>query len=921
MSSHRTGTGMDETNKLARDCINLWTTIAQTLAIWPESIEVLRINQNLSAAGAKGYYTTADYYGEGQELVGRWRGEAARRLGLSGQVAQAEWDALCDNRDPRAGETLTQRQKTQRRVGYDFNFHAPKSLSLLHAVTQDERLLDAFREAVDNTMRDMEAEMQTRVRRDGQNVDRTTGNMVWGEFVHLTARPVDGVPDPHLHAHCFVFNTTWDGTEERWKAGQFAGIKRDAPYFEALFHSRLARRVEELGLRVERTRERWELACIPKTAIDRFSRRTARIEAKAKELGITEPGVKGELGATTRERKRADLPMDELRREWESRLSPEEREAVAKSAGMLGGEAIAEDHRATEVAVERAVDHCFERSAVVPERRVLARALRQAVGVGSPDQVKRVVATQGLLWANRDGERLATTRAVLEEEQRMIEFAKRGRGACRPLVTESHAFKRQWLNAGQRAAVEHVLEARDRVVVVRGAAGVGKTSMMQEAAEAIEAAGTRVRVFAPSADASRGVLRSEGFHDADTVARMLVDERLQSELHGAVIWIDEAGLLGSRTTAALFRLADRIDARIVLSGDRAQHGSVERGAVLRLLEEEAGVRSVEIKEIQRQKGEYRQAIEALSDGRTDEGFRRLDHLGWVKEVCEPDRYQALARDYVETVAEGKSALVVSPTHREGEWITDEIRSRLKRIGRLGGTSETLTVLENANLTEGERRDPLSYSPGDVLVFHQNAKGFTKGARVAVGDGPLPLAEAGKFQVFRANMLPVAAGDLLRVTRNGATLDGMHRLNNGAIHRVKGFSAEGDLVLENGWRVAKDFGHLAHGYVVTSHASQGKTVDRVLIGQSSMSFPASSREQFYVSASRGRQQAVVYTDDKRALLDAVRRSDDRITATELIADEERRTRAATMRRHQDLELTGGASNRESARVREEFIRDQ
>ncbi len=76
------------------------------------------------------------------------------------------------------------------------------------------------------------------------------------------------------------------------------------------------------------------------------------------------------------------------------------------------------------------------------------------------------------------------------------------------------------------------------------------------------------------------------------------------------------------------------------------------------------------------------------------------------------------------------------------------------------------------------------------------------------------------------------------------------------------------MLENGWTVGKDFGHLAHGYVVTSHASQGKTVDRVFVGQSSQSFPASSREQFYVSASRAREQVIIYTDDKEALLEAV-----------------------------------------------------
>src|SRR5271170_8082076 len=157
---------------------------------------MLRITQNSQAGGAKSYYSTADYYSEGQELTGRWRGKAARRLGLSGDVKQPDWDALCDNRHPQTGEQLTPRRKTDRTVGYDFNFHVPKSVSLLYAMTRDERLLDAFRDAVDGTMHDIESEMRTRVRKRGKNEDRVTGNMAWGEFVHLTSRPVDGVPDP-----------------------------------------------------------------------------------------------------------------------------------------------------------------------------------------------------------------------------------------------------------------------------------------------------------------------------------------------------------------------------------------------------------------------------------------------------------------------------------------------------------------------------------------------------------------------------------------------------------------------------------------------------------------------------------------------------------------------------------------------------
>jgi conjugative relaxase-like TrwC/TraI family protein len=141
---------------------------------------MLRIIESPSAAQAKRYYTTADYYTEGQELTGLWRGAGAARLGLDGVIQPADWNALCENQHPTTGERLTPRTRANRRVGYDFNFHVPKSLSVLEAFAEDPRLLEAFREAVRGTMAEMEGEMQARVRKAGRNENRTTGNMVWG---------------------------------------------------------------------------------------------------------------------------------------------------------------------------------------------------------------------------------------------------------------------------------------------------------------------------------------------------------------------------------------------------------------------------------------------------------------------------------------------------------------------------------------------------------------------------------------------------------------------------------------------------------------------------------------------------------------------------------------------------------------------
>jgi conjugative relaxase-like TrwC/TraI family protein len=861
---------------------------------------MLRIIENKSASSAKTYYTlpsTADYYIDSQELQGNWRGDGAARLGLSGAVEREAWEALCDNRHPATGESLTPRRKQDRRVGYDFSFHVPKSVSLLYGLTKDERILEAFRASVDDTMRGMEREVKTRVRKDGKNEDRVSGNMVWGEFIHQTARPVNGTPDPHLHAHCFVFNFTFDDQEGRWKAAQFGDLKRDASCFEAEFHSRMSQRLSALGLPIERTRKGYEIAGFSPATLAKFSRRTARIEEKAKAAGITDPAEKSELGAKTRERKQKNLSMPELRREWTSRLLSDESDALARISDRVGstpGKGDEEHEEVARAAVRRAVEHCFERKSVVPERQVLAEALKCSYGQSSVECVKQALAEEKLIVGERDGQRVATTAQVLAEEKAMIAFAREGRGQCPPLVKGPHVFKRDWLNTDQRRAVEHVLSSRDRVMVVRGKAGAGKTVMLKEVAEAIEAAGTKVYTFAPSADASRGVLRAEGFKNADTVALLLKDERLQQACAGQLIYIDEAGLLGTRTMAQIFDLAERIDARIVLQGDRAQHGSVERGAALRLLETEAGLVPAELKNIQRQRGSYKEAVWALSEGRTEAGFHALNKLGWIKEVPLIDRYKLLAHDYVAAAKKGKSVLVVSPTHREAENTDDAIRSELRKIKLLGVEQRRFTVLENANLTVAERRDGVNYQNGDVVVFHQNAKGHRKGERLVAGESAVPLQQAERFTAYRTSSRALSPGDLIRITANGQTMDGK-RLNNGMILKVRDFTKDGDIRLSDGGTIAKDWGHWSFGYTVTSHAAQSRTTDVVLVAESAASFPAASREQFYVSVSRGRQQATIYTDDKAALLDAVKQSDERISATELDAERQHRELAAAIER--------------------------
>jgi len=815
---------------------------------------MIRISQQDSAKDAKRYYATADYYSEGQEIIGLWGGKAASRLGLSGTVDKASFEHLCDNLDPRTGKPLTVRTRSERTVGYDFTFSVPKSVSLLYALSGDQDILDAFRASVAETMREMEAEMKTRVRRNRQDADRTTGNMVWAEFIHTTSRPVDGQPDPQLHAHVFVFNTTWDQEEERWKAGQFRELKRDAPYFQAAFRVRLAGRLQELGFGVERKRDDFEIAGVPRDVLKRFSRRTALIEKVAEEKGITNPDRKAELGAETRERKSKALSWNALRKEWDARLTDKERETMASVHRREKSPNRPE--RGDKAAVDYAIEHSYVREAVVAERKLVTEALKRGLGTVTVEDVAREAAERPLIRSEVDGRRMVSTKEMLALESQM-------------------------------AAVRHVLGSRDRVMVIRGVAGTGKTTLEQEIGEALAEAGKPVVAIAQSIKASREVLRQEaGFANADTVARFLTDTKMQDAARGGVILVDEASQLGTRDMLRIFDVAEKQVARVILVGDRRQHRSVTAGEPLRLLEERAGLKVSEVTGILRQQGDYKKAAEALSEGRVEEGFTELDQLGWIRELKDGERYQQLAGAYLTAVAEkkkggqSKSALIVSPTHAEGERVTAAIREGLKAQGRL--TQERVfAAWVPAHLTGAQKADPTQYAPGDLIQFHQNAKGYTKGSRLVLAEDTAPPVELrDRFEVYRPAQLALAVGDRVRMTASGKSKDGKHRLSNGTLLTVQGFTKQGDIIVDHGWVVAKTFGHLAHGYAITSHASQGATVDKVFVAIASESLPATNQRTAYVAVTRGKEQAVIFTDDREQLLKAMSRADCPLSATEL-----------------------------------------
>jgi hypothetical protein len=123
--------------------------------------------------------------------------------------------------------------------------------------------------------------------------------------------------------------------------------------------------------------------------------------------------------------------------------------------------------------------------------------------------------------------------------------------------------------------------------------------------------------------------------------------------------------------------------------------------------------------------------------------------------------------------------------------------------------------------------------------------------------------------------PVAAGDRLRlrsITHAETPSGEIRRLANGTVVTVQSVNAAGQIMLQGGAKLHTR--QVAYGYALTSHASQGVTVDKVFLAG------AASREGLYVAATRGRESVRIFVPDREDFLDAAGlRSEARTSALE------------------------------------------
>lgn len=775
-----------------------------------------------AGGGAASYYeglAKEDYYTAGGEPPGRWIGEGAERLGLSGQVQKGELSATMDGFHPHTGEALTARVGAEHKPGYDLTFSAPKSVSIAWAAGDEatrKAIGEAQQRAVEAAIKHAEKSGAFRTQHGHAGVEKRayTGGLVVATFEHSTSR--NG--DPQLHTHAIAHNISDSGRNIDFDTKQRAELG-------AAYRAELAAELQKIGFEVERDKQSFRIADIPKELEKDFSSRRQEILKELREHGLN--GGKAAAAATLATRE-AKGEVDRQALFETARATAEKYGVTPEKINELKESSTAHEPREMPTHEELASRITQQASTLTPEQ-LRAAVYQEAQGItnlaGAREYLHKFQQSEHIIeLRDADGNTRYTSKEMYEIEQRIAERAgAMSREQTHEVKAETvenvfNSFSEKAIAEGkgtglsdeQKEALKHITSA-DRLSIVEGTAGAGKSYMLDAARAAWERDGYTVRGCALSGKAAEGLEKSSNIESATihSTLHQLDNQKLELDSRSIVV-VDEAGMVDSRLMSRLQDHVDRAGAKLVLVGDTKQLQPIDAGGAMRAQRDAAG-KYAEMNEIRRQKdATERQMVLDAKAGEASKVISHLDTAGRLHQYeTRDDVIKAQAAATVDDLKNGKTSLSLAESRAEVAKMNEIAREHAKAAGLVKGE-------DKAFQTEAGARQ---FAEGDRVIFlkNDNELGVKNGTT-----GTVERAEDGRLSV--------------KLDESDKRVDVQQERYN----------------------------DINHGYAMTVHKSQGVTVDRAHYAPASMAHS----ELAYVALSRHRETVNVnITRDQRAGLEA------------------------------------------------------
>jgi conjugative relaxase-like TrwC/TraI family protein len=770
----------------------------------------------IRAAKNPGYYEQAefardDYYTERNAVPGEWIGRGAELLQLQGAPERGQLGTLLAGKEPRSGGPLPGgRGRRPSNAGFDLTFTAPKSVSVMLAIG-DERMREAVLAAHDRGVRAgldylERHECFARRGKDGVDVIPALG-FAGAAYPHEMARS----GDPHLHTHVVIANRVL-ADDGRWTAPDmrpvYAAAKTAGTIAESVLREELTR---SLGVRWQDVRNGTaEIDGIPRAVLEHFSQRHSEIVELAGARGwLNERGIE-EIQRETRDRK-PQIDRDQAQAQWRARAA--EQGLTVGDLDKVTGKRRTRRPPAYARNLRRrlAGPNGLTRQESTFTRRALIQASAEAYPEGLPaDELERRADT----FLKADGVRVTervgheperhTTLDMLRTEVRLLELVTAD--VRRPATARADSVKRaladlSGLGKDQAEAVRYLTAGKSRTRLLEARAGYGKTKTLQALRDAYARDGIDIIGTSWGGQAAQNLQRESGIPSA-TTARILnqLARDEQPIPDGAVVVVDEAGMMPTR---ALTELAEEVayrEGRLILVGDRDQLPPIDAGGAFASIADRLGAARLE--ENRRQRDELQRTVaDRLAEGRASDALALLEEHGRFQSY---DDARNARTDLIDTWAETSleapdSSLILAYERRDVATLNLMARERMDDADKLG----------RARLDAYGRE----WATGDRLLCRRND--YREGIDVRNG----------------------TRGTVTKVDRVRSVIQ--IRTDDGRTVKLPADYLE----------------HVDYGYASTGHASQGMSVDRTFL----LATPArGGREWGYVAGTRHRIDLRVYT---------------------------------------------------------------
>lgn len=747
-----------------------------------------------------------DYYQQGQEPPGIWRGRLVEQFALAGAAAGEEYRRIFSGVDPRNGQPLVQGAGQGHRSGWDFCYSAPKSVSVIWSQadpTLRHQIEQAQATAVEAARSFMETQLITRRGKAGCIFEQPA-SCLWADFEHSTSR----AQDPQLHTHSLLVNVCKrdDGSYGTIEPSNAFRAKLAAG---AIYRAELANSLKQLGFAIERDGDSFRVAGgdVLQSLEKIFSKRREAIEEAMAQKGVTSAKA-AEVATLNSREKKEHQSREVLFREWQQ-LGDEYNFNMQDVYSAEATQLPPAD------SPEKIFRDLTSHQSTFHARDLIRVLATEGQGRNSVEDV--LEHARNLLNSNEiiplhgpDGTLRYTTQEMIEIEQGILQTSKRRQNEhSHPVTSESIAIaqRSRSLTEEQKTAFCHVVEHAGGITCIQGVAGAGKSYLLGACREAWQHDGYELIGAALAGKAAEGLEEGSGIK-SQTIHSLIAElEQGQRCLSSkTIVVIDEAGMVGSRQMAQLLQLAETAGAKVVLVGDTRQLQPVEAGAAFRVVQEQVG--AAHLSEIRRQRKAWAvQAVHDFAAGRSLEGLIAYHEHGLVHIASERSHAmsQLVGDWWNERDAErpGES-LMIAATRSDVAQLNKMARDKMHETGNLGATVKICR----------EDSTKIEIAEGDRILFTKNSR------HLGVKNGHLATVE-----MITAS--PVGTGVRIRA-----------RLDN---NRQVIFDSS-------------KYSEVDYGYSVTCHKAQGVTVDRTyLLGAETMM----SRELTYVQLSRHRDEAKIY----------------------------------------------------------------